>query len=76
MTSSDHRKVLSQIRNKPAKHARWQKHNTPKKRAFGANTKRCKRCGRTGGHIAKYGLNLCRQCFREKALDLGFKKYS
>ena len=26
--------------------------------------------------IEKYGLNLCRQCFREIAADIGFKKYS
>jgi len=24
--------------------------------------------------IRKYGLNICRQCFREKADDIGFKK--
>ncbi|HIQ38408.1 MAG TPA: 30S ribosomal protein S14 [Methanothermococcus okinawensis] len=35
----------------------------------------CRRCGREGrGIIRKYGLNLCRQCFRELAPKLGFKK--
>ncbi|OIO62227.1 30S ribosomal protein S14 [Candidatus Woesearchaeota archaeon CG1_02_33_12] len=38
--------------------------------------KRCERCGRAGGHIGKYGLNLCRQCFREISTKIGFKKYS
>ena len=38
--------------------------------------RRCKNCGRTGGHISKYGIHLCRQCFREYATEIGFKKYS
>ena len=25
--------------------------------------------------VRKYGLNLCRQCFREVAEKIGFKKY-
>lgn len=75
MTTSDHTKTLQQIEQKPAKMAKYKKHNVPKDRKFGENTKKCKRCGRTGAHIAKYGLNLCRQCFRETATDLGFKKY-
>lgn len=76
MTTSDPRKVLKQIRGKPAKYLKFQKHNLPKKRKSGKNTKKCRRCGRTGAHISKYGLNLCRQCFREAALKLGFKKFS
>jgi large subunit ribosomal protein L5 len=76
MTTSDHKKVLNQIQGKPAKIARFKKYNVPKDRAFGKMTKRCVRCGRTGGHISKYGINVCRQCFREIALELGFKKFS
>lgn len=38
--------------------------------------KGCRRCGRKRGIIRKYNLHLCRQCFREIAEDLGFKKYS
>ncbi|HIQ32566.1 MAG TPA: 30S ribosomal protein S14 [Methanothermococcus okinawensis] len=35
----------------------------------------CRRCGRkVRGLIRKYGLYLCRQCFREVAPQLGFKK--
>ena len=75
MSTSDHSKVLKQIGHKEAKHAKYVKHNTPKERKFGANTKKCGRCGRTGAHISKYGLDLCRQCFRETATQLGFKKY-
>ena len=32
--------------------------------------------GRFGGHISKYGIGLCRHCFREIAEEIGFKKYS
>jgi len=46
----------------------------PKK--FGKATRKCKICGRTGGIIRKYGLCYCRQCFREQAKKVGFKKYS
>jgi small subunit ribosomal protein S14 len=76
MTTSDARKVLKQIGNKPGKYLKFKKHNLPKKRETGKNAKKCRRCGRAGGHIGKYGLSLCRQCFRETALKLGFKKYS
>jgi len=76
MTSSDHRKVLKQIGNKASKTVKFAKFNTPKKRKQGENSKRCTRCGRRGAHIGKYGINLCRQCFRDIATDIGFKKYS
>lgn len=76
MTTSDHTKVLVQIGDKPGKLAKYKKHNTPNKRAFGESTKKCEICGRTGGHVSKYGLNVCRQCFRDHALELGFKKFN
>lgn len=31
-------------------------------------------CTHTAGLIRKYGLNICRQCFREKSTDIGFTK--
>lgn len=31
-------------------------------------------CKHKAGLIRKYDLNLCRQCFREKAKDIGFNK--
>ncbi len=37
--------------------------------------RRCKFCGNVRGLIRKYGLYICRKCFREKASELGFKKY-
>ena len=31
-------------------------------------------CTHPAGLIRKYGLNICRQCFREKSSDIGFVK--
>ena len=33
-------------------------------------------CANYGGIIRKYGLDICRQCFREKADIIGFQKVS
>lgn len=76
MTTSNHTKVLKQIGAKPGKRAKYEKHNKPKQRKFGESVRKCVRCGRTGAHIRRYGLHVCRQCFRENAVDLGFKQYS
>jgi small subunit ribosomal protein S14 len=45
-------------------------------RKYGAGSRACKRCGRHGAIIRKYGLMYCRQCMREIAKELGFRKYS
>ena len=50
-------KMLKQIKAKPAKHIKFQKHNVPRDRKFGRSTKRCRRCGQTAAHISKYGLH-------------------
>ncbi len=76
MTYSDYRKVFKQLKTKPSKLQKYIKHNSPNQRKYGRITKKCRRCGRPGGHIGKYGLELCRTCFREIAISLGFKKYS
>lgn len=76
MTVSDWRKILKQLKNKPAKLQKFLKHNKPKTRKTGIASKKCERCGRFGAHISSYGLNLCRQCFRDIAEEIGFKKYS
>lgn len=76
MTYSDYRKVFKQLKVKQPKLQKYIKHNSPKQRKYGRTTKKCRRCGRPGGHIGKYGLGLCRTCFRETAKLLGFKKYS
>lgn len=75
MTTSSYKKVLKQLKAKPTKMKKFLKHNVPNAR-IGLATKKCKRCGRAGGHVSKYGLDLCRQCFREIATKIGFKKYS
>lgn len=46
-----------------------------KKRNVGKGANPCTRCGSYGPVIRRYDLNLCRQCFREVAEKLGFKKY-
>ena len=76
MTASDWNKILKQLRKKPAVLKKFLKHNKPKDRKFGVAAKKCERCGRYGAHLSQYNLNLCRQCFRDLAVELGFKKYS
>ncbi|TRY72112.1 hypothetical protein TCAL_10599 [Tigriopus californicus] len=43
-------------------------------RKFGQGSRQCRACSNGHGMIRKYGLNMCRQCFREYAKDIGFKK--
>ncbi len=76
MTTSNHEKEFKQLDRKPIKKAKFIKFNKPKERSCGIALRKCKNCGRNRGHINKYGLHLCRQCFREMALNLGFKKFS
>ncbi len=76
MTHSDYKKVFKQLRAKPVKLKRFLKHNAPKERKFGPTTKHCRICGSPRAHIGKYGLNLCRRCFRDNATKLSFKKYN
>lgn len=76
MTTSDYKKVFKQLKVKPEKLKKYIKHNSPKERSTGYNLHACKRCGRKRAHIGKYGLGICRQCFREIATKIGFKKYS
>ncbi len=75
MSASDWRKLLKQLEKKPEIQARFLRFCKPKDRKFGIAKYKCTRCGRYGAHIQKYGLHLCRQCFREIAEKIGFKKY-
>jgi len=50
-----------------------ERHGKPRK--FGKGARWCKRCGQYNALVRKYNLMLCRQCFREVAEKLGFKKY-
>jgi len=76
MTASDWNKILKQLKNKPVKRDKFLKHNKPQRKTTGIARNKCENCGRFGAHIKSYGLNLCRQCFREMAVEIGFKKYS
>ena len=75
MTTSDWKKAHNQLKAKPVKWNKFLKFNKPKDKACGIAKRHCRRCNRVGGHIRKYGIGLCRQCFREIAPQLGFKKY-
>jgi small subunit ribosomal protein S14 len=76
MTASDWRKIYRQLKSKPAIAKKFMKHCKPKDRKMGIAKQKCERCGRYGAHVGQYGLNFCRQCFREIAEEIGFKKYS
>jgi small subunit ribosomal protein S29e len=45
---------------------------------YGKGSRQCRVTGRKGGNglIRKYGIDMKRQAFRERALDIGFMKYS
>lgn len=43
-------------------------------RLYGKDAHACRVCRNTHGLIRKYGLDLCRRCFRERALLIGFKQ--
>jgi len=36
--------------------------------------RKCKRCSTAKGLIRKYGIYLCRRCFRELGENMGFEK--
>ncbi|KAF7506769.1 hypothetical protein GJ744_011381 [Endocarpon pusillum] len=44
-------------------------------RTYGKGSRECRVCTHKAGLIRKYGLNICRQCFREKSQDIGFIKH-
>eukprot|EP00842_Homolaphlyctis_polyrhiza_P000062 jgi/Hompol1/1056/HPOL_001166-RA len=48
----------------------WNSH--PKK--YGKGSRECRVCAHRAGLIRKYSLNICRQCFREYASEIGFIK--
>ncbi len=76
MPASDWKRVFKQLDAKPVVKAKFIKHNKPQDRKTGITARKCENCGRYGAHIKSYGLNLCRHCFRELAVEIGFKKYS
>ena len=74
MTSKNYAKVRNQLEQKPAKWKKYIKHNKPKDRKSGKGVTRCELCNNPRGHISKYGLNICRICFRFNASKMGFRK--
>ncbi len=52
------------------------KFKSPKQYKYGRGIQECRRCGSRDAVIQAYGIYLCRQCFREIAPTLGFKKYN
>lgn len=76
MGASDWNKIALQLKGKPAVLQKFLKHCRPKVRSTGLAKRKCERCGRFGAHLKQYNLNLCRQCFREIAEDIGFHKYN
>ncbi|MEM1560026.1 MAG: 30S ribosomal protein S14 [Ignisphaera sp.] len=51
------------------------KYRPKAERKHGRGAQACKRCGNSDAVIQKYGIYLCRQCFREVAFTMGFRKY-
>ena len=49
----------------------WNSHT----RKFGKGSRNCRVCGNKSGLIRKYGLMICRKCFREDANLIGFGKF-
>lgn len=47
-------------------------------KGYGKGSRACRVTGRLGGMglIRKYGINMKRQVFRERALDMGWSKYN
>ncbi|XP_015992451.2 40S ribosomal protein S29-like [Rousettus aegyptiacus] len=43
-------------------------------RKFSQGSRSCHVCSNQHGPIRKYGLNMCHQCFRQYAKDIGFVK--
>jgi len=76
MTVSDYSKMAEQLKPKPVKYKKFLKHNSPKERTCGKTVKKCTRCGTSRGYINKYGIGVCRRCFRDIATKIGFKKFN
>lgn len=74
--TGDEKKRLKELMEKYGpKHVKKTTLDERVEREFGKGAHRCDVCGRYGAHVRVYGLHMCRQCFREKARKLGFKKY-
>lgn len=43
------------------------------RKIYGKGVRSCRSCFNHNSLIRKYGLDMCRRCFREYAADIGFK---
>jgi small subunit ribosomal protein S14 len=68
-------RIAKTLKGKPAKYSRFTRFNQHKTQPHDARSRRCIRCNRPEGLVSMHGLNYCRECFREVAKDLGFRKY-
>eukprot|EP00811_Abedinium_folium_P016726 NODE_25664_length_579_cov_1.267699.p2 GENE.NODE_25664_length_579_cov_1.267699~~NODE_25664_length_579_cov_1.267699.p2 ORF type:complete len:87 (-),score=22.88 NODE_25664_length_579_cov_1.267699:236-496(-) len=48
-------------------------HNSHPRR-YGPGSRSCRVCSSQHAIIRKYNIMMCRQCFRERAIAIGFKK--
>ena len=76
MTSSNWKKAYTQLKNKPGKWIKYQKHNKPKDRKFGRTVSRCEFSENTHGVSDIGGFKINRRYFRLNARKLGFEKYN
>ena len=44
-------------------------------RTYGFDSRACRLCNNTHAMVNKYGISMCRKCFREQAPLIGFIKY-
>ncbi len=68
-------RIAKNLKGKPAKYSRFTRFNQHKLQPHDRRAHMCVRCNRTEAHIGIHGLSYCRECFREVAKDLGFRKY-
>lgn len=52
------------------------KQRLKKKFKMDARELRCRVCGNNRGMVHKYGLGMCRKCFKDHAKSIGFEKFS
>ncbi|BEI84952.1 hypothetical protein CcaverHIS002_0503530 [Cutaneotrichosporon cavernicola] len=45
-------------------------------RNYGKGSRQCRVCAHRAGLVRKWGLDMCRQCFREKSKAMGFVKFN
>ncbi|MBN1923925.1 MAG: 30S ribosomal protein S14 [Nanoarchaeota archaeon] len=75
MTAKDWKKSFKQVAHKKAESTRQLKFNKPVEKKYGRGRRVCSICGRRGALIRRYELNVCRQCFKDIANGIGFKKF-